>query len=229
MKKVLIISSVVLILGIAAIMPINYFLYGDYLYFMRPKIDVENLVVNSDMDKDGISDLDDILEGARKEIRNHPKYKSEYYSGGYPPQTEGVCTDVVWRALKNAGYDLKSNIDKDIKQNLQDYSGSVANPDPNIDFRRVKNQYVFFKKYAMNLTTEVIPYDKSNLVQWQRGDIVVLPQHVAIISDKRGKNGVPYIIHNASTYPKEENHLLNWYNSQNIIGHFRFCDSEARH
>jgi len=54
----------------------------------------------SDKDGDGINDLDDIVEGARKDAENKPVYKSEYYSGGYPPDNEGVCTDVIWRALK---------------------------------------------------------------------------------------------------------------------------------
>ena len=25
----------------------------------------------------------------------------------YPPENEGVCTDVIWRALKNAGVFIK--------------------------------------------------------------------------------------------------------------------------
>lgn len=207
---------------IAGLVIVNIFLHQDPFYFLKSKIEIEKTVVNSDKDMDGISDADDILEGARKEIQNHPKYKSAYYAGGYPPENEGVCTDVVWRALKNAGYDFKSVIDLDIKQNLKDYSNSVVNPDPNIDFRRVKNQFVYLKKYTQNMTTEVIPYDKNNLVEWQRGDIVVLPQHIAIVSDKRRKDGVPYIIHNADTYPLEEDKLLKWARDNEIIGHFRY-------
>jgi uncharacterized protein YijF (DUF1287 family) len=227
MKKVLILGGAVLALFIIGFMLINYCLYKDCFYLLRPGIEVEKIVVNSDKDGDGISDPDDILEGARKEIQNRTTYKSAYYAGGYPPDSEGVCTDVIWRALKNAGYDLKASMDKDIKLNLKDYSASIKNPDPNIDFRRVKNQHVFFKKYALNLTLEVIPYDKNNLVQWQRGDIVVLPEHIAIISDKRGKDGVPYIIHNAETYPLEENRLFKWYKEKKILGHFRYIDVKS--
>jgi uncharacterized protein YijF (DUF1287 family) len=189
---------------------------------LKPGIEVEKTVVNSDRDNDGISDLDDIVEGARKEIQNRSEYKSAYYAGGYPPSNEGVCTDVIWRALKNAGYDFKSSIDKDIELNLKDYADSVKNPDPNIDFRRVKNQHVFLKKYAINLTIDVNPFDKSNLVQWQGGDIVILPEHIAIISDKRRKDGVPYIIHNGYDYPREEDLLLRWARDKRILGHFRF-------
>lgn len=228
MKKILILGATVFALFVIAFMLINYYLYRDFFYLLKPGIEVEKIIINSDKDKDGICDPDDILEGARKEIQNHTTYKSAYYPGGYPPENEGVCTDVIWRALKNAGYDLKSMMDKDIKLNLKDYSGSIIEPDPNIDFRRVKNQYVFFRKHALNLTLEVIPHDKSNLVQWQRGDIVILPEHIAIISDKRGKDGVPYIIHNAETYPLEENRLFKWFKEKKILGHFRYVETEAQ-
>ena len=40
----------------------------------------------------------------------------KYYSGGYPPDSEGVCTDVIWRALKNAGYSLKDMVDADMQR-----------------------------------------------------------------------------------------------------------------
>ena len=44
----------------------------------------------------------------------------------------GVCTDVVAYALKNAGYDLQVLVDADIREQPQDYM--VAEPDANIDF-----------------------------------------------------------------------------------------------
>ena len=222
MKKIYLSGIICLFLIVAVVVVVNVILHRDPFYFLKPNMEIEKILVASDKDKDGITDPDDILEGARMEIKNHPQYKSGYYAGGYPPETEGVCTDVIWRALKNTGYDLKSAIDKDISGNLKDYANSVTKPDRNIDFRRVKNQYVFLKKFTQNLTTDVIPYDKDNLLQWQRGDIVVLPEHIAIISDKRRKDGVPYIIHNASTYPMEEDKLLKWATEKKIIGHFRY-------
>lgn len=216
-----ILSLIIVILVLTMI--VNYIFYADPIYFLRSRLNIEKIGSENDLDSDGINDSDDILQGARIEILNKPKYKSAYYKGGYPPENEGVCTDVIWRALKNAGFNLKENIDKDINENKDDYS-RVDMPDPNIDFRRVKNQYIYFEKYTENLTLEVIPYDIDNLKKWQAGDIVVLkkPDHIAIISDKRRKDGVPYIIHNASTYPKEQDLLLWWSKSERIIGHFRF-------
>ena len=101
---------------------------------------------NTDKDNDGIDDYTDIMLGARKEAENKPKYKSEYYMGGYPPEGEGVCTDVIWRAFKNAGYSLKDMVDEDIKNNLNKYPRVNKNPDPNIDFRRVSNLKVYFER-----------------------------------------------------------------------------------
>ncbi|QNU68497.1 DUF1287 domain-containing protein [Ruminiclostridium herbifermentans] len=224
MNNKLLIASIALTICVAAFLCYNYIVFHDAFFFVKREVVIDKIICEGDMDNDGISDMDDIVQGARLEILNKTKYKSNYYEGGYPPKTEGVCTDVIWRALKNAGYDLKSNMDKDILENTKDYINGVVIPDPNIDFRRVKNQHVFFEKYAVSLTTEVKPYNIKNLYQWQAGDIVVIrnSDHVAIISDKRKKNGVPYIIHNSSTYPMEEDLLQKWSKDKRIVGHYRF-------
>lgn len=224
MKRFIIIASIVLTLGIVVLLGYNYFVFQDVFFFIKGKVTIDKVICEGDLDYDGISDMDDIVQGARLEIANHTKYQSNYYEGGYPPENEGVCTDVIWRALKNTGYDLKSNMQKDIAEHTKDYLWGVDVPDPNIDFRRVKNQYVFFEKYATSLTLEVKPYNKKNLYEWQAGDIVVLhkSEHVAIISDRRRKDGVPYILHNASTFAMEEDMLLRWSKNKRIIGHYRF-------
>ncbi len=194
---------------------------GPGINLAQEYLEVEKIDFPSDRDGDGINDLDDIVEGARKDAENKPRYRSRYYSGGYPPENEGVCTDVIWRALLNAGYNLKEMMDEDIRKNPQDYPG-VSVPDPNIDFRRVKNQLAFFKKYAESLTLELVPGDPENLKQWQGGDIVTFdnPEHIGILSTKRNKYGVPYLIHNAGPYTREADDLMDWYDG--ITGHFRF-------
>lgn len=191
-------------------------------YLFKKPVKVEKLSVNSDKDNDGKLDLEDIVEGARLDAKNKPTYKSAYYQGGYPPSTEGVCTDVVWRAFQNAGYNLKDMVDKDIKNNMKNYPRVEGKPDPNIDFRRVPNLHVFFTKYAENLTLELKPGDAENLKHWQGGDIITFdnPQHIAIVSDKRRKDGVPFIIHNSSPYTAEADVLDYWY--PKITGHFRY-------
>jgi uncharacterized protein YijF (DUF1287 family) len=177
---------------------------------------IEIIKSKTDYDNDGLDDYTDILEGALKEALNHPKYKSAYYSGGYPPDNEGVCTDVIWRSLKNAGYNLKDLIDNHIKNNLKLYT-SINKPDPNIDFRRVKNLMVYFKSTSNILTDN--PY---RIDEWMPGDIVIFgTSHIAIISDKRNKQGVPYIIHNAGQPNRNEDAMIKWYKSRGITGHYR--------
>jgi len=59
-------------------------------------------------------------------------------------------------------------------------------PDPNIDFRRVPNLVVLFKKKAAVLTTDLEPGNVENLKEWQGGDIVVFAaphEHIGIVSD----------------------------------------------
>ena len=177
-----------------------------------------SLKSDNDFDNDGIDDYTDIMLGARKDAENHPIYKSAYYSGGYPPDNEGVCTDVVWRAFKSAGYNLKDLIDSDIKNNVREYPRVEGKPDPNIDFRRVPNLISFFTRNATSLST-----DLSQIADWQPGDIVTFEnKHVGIISDKRNKNGIPYLIHNGGQKNREEDILEIYSLYSEISGHFRW-------
>lgn len=179
--------------------------------------DIETVISKTDYDNDGIDDYTDILQGAKIEAENKPTYKSTYYSGGYPPDNEGVCTDVIWRALKNAGYSLKDMVDEDIKNNVDKYPRVDGKPDSNIDFRRVPNLKVYFERNQINLTT-----DLSKIEEWQPGDIVVFgSSHIGIISDKRNKKGIPYLLHNGGQ-PLREEDILEVYNKyEPITGHYR--------
>lgn len=186
-------------------------------------VEVPEEYSKADNNKNGTPDCIDIVNAARKEAENETIYKDAYYVGGYPPENEGVCTDVIWRGLKGAGIDLKTLVDKDIKQNMNLYPRVNGKPDPNIDFRRVKNLDVFLKRNAESLTKELKPYDVDNLKQWQPGDIVIIMQpfeHIAIVSDKRDKDGVPKVIHNTAPHAKESSSLVYW--APNIYGHYRW-------
>lgn len=175
---------------------------------------------NTDYDKDLIDDYTDIMQGARIDALNKVKYKSAYYKGGYPPNNEGVCADLIWRSFKNAGYLLKDLIDEDIKKNAKLYFKDDEKPDSNIDFRRVRNLKVFFDRFATVLTN-----DTKNIAEWMPGDIVIFGKkynHIGIISDKRNKKGIPYLIHNAGQYKREEDVLLKWNRKKTITGHYRW-------
>lgn len=173
----------------------------------------EELKAGYDYDGDGIDDFDDFLFGARRDAENHPVYDPAYVSGGYPPEDRGVCTDVIWRAFREAGYDLKEMVDRDIERDPGAYP-RVDIPDPNIDFRRVPNQESFFKKYGESLTL-----DPKTPGEWQRGDIVVYGnKHIAMVSDRLNEQGEPWIVHNFGQRDREEDGIR-W---GTITGHYRF-------
>ena len=186
---------------------------------MKQKIfGIEVMISDKDKNQNGIDDYTDILLGAKEEAKNKPVYKNAYYAGGYPPEGEGVCTDVIWRAFKHAGYTLKDMVDADIKEHIEAYPRTEGKADSNIDFRRVDNLRVFFSRNAKILTT-----DLEKIEQWQPGDIVTFGKsHVGIISDKRNEKGIPYLIHNAAQPNREEDALERWNSMDPISGHFRW-------
>ncbi len=168
------------------------------------------------------SGTEKLIEGARQEIGRAPLYRSAYYKGGYPPDQEGVCTDLIWRAFKHAGYDLKALIDADIRKFPKAYP-RVRKADPNIDFRRVPNQTAFFKRHAQSLDTTIKPGNAENLKSWRPGDIVVFagPDHIAILSDKTNSEGVPLLLHNQGPWATEGDDFIAWAKG-GIVAHFRF-------
>lgn len=215
-KRILIILIIIFII-IASIITVYFIFQTNKRTYTDNDFNIETIISSTDYDNDGIDDYSDILQGAKIEAEKKTKYKSAYYAGGYPPDIEGVCTDMVWRALKNAGYLLKDMVDEDIKNNVDEYPRVNGKPDPNIDFRRVPNLKVYFERNQISLTT-----DLSKIEEWQQGDIVVFGNsHIGIISDKRNKKGIPYLLHNAGQLLREED-VLEIYNKYNpITGHYR--------
>lgn len=215
-----------LLVTLAVIGVLSDFGVLDLPFPSAPHVTITQIYSLHDENHDGINDTQEIIDGARAEVKRAPTYRSGYYTGGYPPETEGVCTDVIWRALKNAGYDLKTLVDSDIQKNLPSYERIDGKPDPNIDFRRVPNLEAFFRSHATVLTTELKPGDVQNLEQWQGGDIVLFgapSPHIGIVSDKRRPDGIPLLIHNAGTRPKEEDALLFWDRQiSHVIAHVRW-------
>ena len=213
-----IIIGIAVALALAVLITAFYFLDRYNLLPQRTytaeRFGIETVKSEVDFNQNGVDDYTDILLGARKDAENHPTYNSAYYAGGYPPDDIGVCTDVVWRAFKNAGYSLRDMVDRDIFNNPDEYP--AADPrDKNIDFRRVRNLRVFFEKYAQKLTL-----DTDKIEEWQPGDIIIFSndKHIGIVSDKRTKDGKTYIIHNGGQPMREENYLKRGV----VTGHYRF-------
>lgn len=168
---------------------------------------------NTDKDGDGTDDQTDILQSAISYIETKPKYKSKYYEGGYPDDGYGVCTDLVAAALKGAGYDLRELVDQDIRNHPENYD--VDTPDPNIDYRRVKNLRVWFQNNTISCSL-----DLKDIEDWQGGDIVIFNNHIGIVSDRRNERGVPYVIHhNSPTQRYYEEDILEERND--LAGHYR--------
>lgn len=154
-----------------------------------------------------------LVESARNQIGIVTKYDNQYYNGGYPPEGRGACTDVIERALMDQGYDLKNKIDEDMLNFPEEYP---YKSDPNINYRRVVNLKIFFDRY----------FEKIDLDQdWKPGDIVTYDQiygglwHIAILSDKKNKDGIPLLIHNYGRGVVEDDFLFKW--PAAIIGHYR--------
>lgn len=170
-----------------------------------------------------------ILEGARAEARLRTPYIMEYrtmkYPGGDVPPDTGVCTDLVVRAFRHAGYDLQSLLHEDRVAHPEAYPTRIWNnkqPDKNIDHRRCQNLAVWFRQFTQSLTTET--HGKVGK-EWQAGDVVFFvrsgkehPWHVAIISDKHDDDGMPLVI---DSFPPNtsETHRLDAFGP--IHSHFR--------
>lgn len=211
MKKIKFIFIIILILVIIYLLYI--FNYIPHKKYENKDFGIEKYISNVDFDNDGIDDETDILESTKKYLATKPKYKSKYYIGGYPNDNYGVCTDVVSFGLKGAGYDLKKLVNEDINNHKELYGIDVI--DENIDFRRVKNLKIYFENNAIKLTNDI--YDISN---WQGGDIVIFNNHIGIVSDKRNKNGVAFVLHHATPYQLyyEEDILEQ---RKDIVGHYK--------
>ena len=213
-KKILIIVTNFLIVLISVVLYALYrFNYIPHKKYTNEDFNIKTYISKTDKDNDGIDDQTDILNNVRDYVKTNPKYKSKYYATGYPNDEYGVCTDVVAFGLKGAGYDLMNLVNEHIKSNRNLYDIDVI--DKNIDFRRVQNLKVYLDNNAIVLTKDI-----NKIKEWQGGDIVVFKNHIGIVSDKRNKKGISFIIHHANPYQRYyEEDILEYRND--IIGHYR--------
>ena len=213
-KKITIITILIIVILIIIVLYALYHLnYIEHRKYTNTDFNIMTYKSNIDKDNDGIDDQTDILNNARDYIKIKPKYKSKYYTTGYPDDEYGVCTDVVAFALKDAGYDLMVLVNEDIKANKDLYN--IDNIDKKIDFRRVQNLKIYLDNNAISLTTDINKIDK-----WQGGDIVVFKKHIGIVSDNRNKKGISFIIHHANPYQRYyEGDILEY--RDDIVGHYR--------
>lgn len=148
------------------------------------------------------------------------------YPMGDIPASEGVCTDVVIRALRGVNIDLQALLYEDITVNPRRYP-NISGPNPNIDHRRSRNLKRFFDANAVVLTTEP-PVRKPD--QWLPGDIVIMDtgirngtvyDHIGIVSSRKGAGGVPLVVNLWSVgYRLNEMELLDG-DYPGLVAHYR--------
>jgi uncharacterized protein YijF (DUF1287 family) len=160
-----------------------------------------------DRDDDGIPDALDVLIGAKKTVANADAYTPEaedYIAMSYPmgdvPRTIGVCTDVIIRAVRNAGIDLQKELHDDIRRARAAYPMVKGMGDPSIDQRRVGTLLPYFRRHWEAHTARLD--DGGDPLR--PGDILFLdtfpsrpgPDHIGIVSDRPGASGSPLVINN---------------------------------
>lgn len=153
-----------------------------------------------------------------RQVRGNIRYHDAYFIGGEPPATEGVCTDVVIRAFRTAGVDLKAAVADDVRAAPTAYH--INRPDSNIDHRRARNLIVFFRRHARELPTAGPHCD------WQPGDVVFWStsgrgraDHIGMIATGTDLAGEPTVIHHWPGFPVRETGGLHAYP---IAEHFRW-------
>ena len=85
------------------------------------------------------------------------------------------------------------------------------------------NLKIFFSRRAISLPTRIIPGAQANLAGWQPGDIVTFtnPDHIAILSDIRNADGIPFLPHNGGPVASEADSFMFWY-GRGVTGHYRY-------
>lgn len=157
-----------------------------------------------DADGDGIPDPLDVLLGAKKTVQNGAAYTEGYIRMKFPmgdvPREVGVCTDVVIRAVRNAGVDLQQALYDDVLRARAAYPMIAGRPDPQIDQRRVATLLPYFRRHWQAHTAKLDdPADPL-----RPGDVLFMdtfpsrsgPDHIGIVSDTVGPEGLPLVINN---------------------------------
>ncbi len=157
----------------------------------------------NDRDGDGIPDTLDVLIGALKTVENGANYGGGYrrisYPGGDIPREDGVCTDVVVRAVRNAGLDIQKALQDDIRRAPKAFR-MVKKRNPNIDHRRVKTLPPYFERqweeHLTKLDSATDPYRPGDVIFMDTFPKKKGPDHIGIVSDKRGESGHLLVINN---------------------------------
>ncbi len=157
-----------------------------------------------DVDHDGIPDPLDVLIGAKKTVLNADDYTEGYVEMKYPmgdvPRTIGVCTDVIVRAVRNAGIDIQQALHDDIRAAPRAYPMIKGKGNASIDQRRVGTLLPYFRRHWEAHTPKLD--DAADPLR--PGDVIFMdtfpsrsgPDHIGILSDRLDDQGLPLVINN---------------------------------
>lgn len=150
-----------------------------------------------------------------------PSYTVLKYPNGDVPIEKGVCTDVVIRAMRNAGVDLQKEVHEDMAANFSVYpkKWGLKKADSNIDHRRVPNLQTYFtrKGKSLPITDKSEDYKAGDIVAWDLDGKGMT--HIGLVSNIYNENTKRFlIIHNIGGGATAEDRVFEW----KIIGHYRF-------
>ncbi len=147
-----------------------------------------------------------------------PAYVKLAYPGGDVSTSTGVCTNVVIRALRSINIDLQKEVHEDMQRNFAAYprNWGLADPDANIDHRRITNLMVWLQRKgkALPVTNNPQEYQPGDIVTWDFGGG---QQHIGIVTNIRATPDRFIIVDNAVWGTKVEDMLFVW----KQIGHYR--------
>ena len=149
-----------------------------------------------------------------------PAYRQLAYPGGDVPLSRGVCSDVVIRAMRKAGFDLQVLVHEDMRAHFDAYpkQWGLRKPDSNIDHRRVPNLATFFARQgrALRVTRDAADYAPGDIVTWRLSSGV---PHIGVVSDVRVPGSARYqVVHNIGWGAQLEDVLF----AYELTGHYRW-------
>lgn len=156
-----------------------------------------------------------------KTLAYDPAYTVLLYPGGDVPIDRGVCSDVVIRAFRGAGFDFQREIHEDMKRAFAVYprNWDLRKPDSSIDHRRVPNLMTFLKRRGKSLPVS------QNAADYRPGDLVtcIVPKnlpHIMIVSDQVSPLDPArrLVIHNIGQGACAEDRLFEF----ELTGHYRW-------
>ena len=180
---------------------------------------VEIMLLGQNVNSYGVNFL-----GESEIINNNPEY-------GFPELLEDVCQiDDIKRVrfMTSHPKDLSDKLLDVIVRNpkiarhihlpVQSGSSRVLKE---MNRRYSKDDYIaLVDRIRAKLPDVSLTTDINDISEWQGGDIVVFKKHIGIVSDKRNKDGIPFVIHHAN--PLQLNYEEDILKGRtDIVGHYR--------